>query len=153
MPLKKQKHAAGFTLIEVIVVVGIIIVLMALLFPVFSKVRATARRSATQSQMSGIQTACESYYQNFRAYPSPISSRDYAAPATGGAFSESQGLVVSLTRAIFPNAVTPPAGTLTLGATIPNSGAASPMTVAADVTAPRDYSESAARDFGITRHS
>ncbi len=144
---RQTKKTAGFTLIEIMVVIGIIIVLMGLLLPVLSRVRATARRSATTAQLSGIATACEAYYQNFRSYPSAISSRDYAG-VTAGTFSESQGLVASLTRAIFPKTVTPPAGCITLGSTIPNSVVAtSPMTIAADQTAPRDYSETSGSGF------
>ena len=55
----------GFTLIELIVVVAIIVLLISVLIPAVSAARASARRTATLSQMEGIKQACENYYEIF----------------------------------------------------------------------------------------
>ncbi len=51
----------GFTLIEMLVVLGIIAVLFAILFPVFSRARASARSAACVSQLSQLYKAAKMY--------------------------------------------------------------------------------------------
>jgi len=74
--------SGGFTIIELLVVIGIIALLASLLFPVISNVRNTARETDTRNVLTIIDQACERYYTDFRAYPGPISD---AAIANGGA--------------------------------------------------------------------
>jgi prepilin-type N-terminal cleavage/methylation domain-containing protein len=64
---------SGFTLVELLVVIGIILILIGLLFPAISAVQKQARASATKQEMSRIQSACNAYYLDFRAYPGPLS--------------------------------------------------------------------------------
>ena len=60
MPVLKfhtQNHAptnSGFTLVEILVVVAILAILAAILFPVFARVRENARRSSCQSNLRQI---------------------------------------------------------------------------------------------------
>jgi prepilin-type N-terminal cleavage/methylation domain-containing protein len=63
---------SGFTLVELLVVIGIIVILVSILVPVVSRVRTSAFVSSTQSILSGISSACERYFQDFRAYPGPL---------------------------------------------------------------------------------
>lgn len=70
-------RAAGFTLIEMLVVVAIIAVLAAVLYPVFSKVRENARTSACLSNYHQIGLAIHMYAQD----------EDDHTPANGGSFS------------------------------------------------------------------
>ncbi len=56
---------AAFTLVEILVVVGIILLLAAILFPVFSKVRETGRRSVCNSNMHQLGLAFQQYTQDF----------------------------------------------------------------------------------------
>jgi prepilin-type N-terminal cleavage/methylation domain-containing protein len=67
-----SRARSGFTLVELMIVIGIILILIGLLFPAISAVRRQAAASATKQEMSRIQIACNAYYQDFRAYPGPI---------------------------------------------------------------------------------
>src|SRR5580704_241934 len=66
----------GFTLVELLVVIGIIVILIAILLPVVSKVRTEAYSANTLNTIQQLSSACERYYQDFGAYPGPISNDD-----------------------------------------------------------------------------
>jgi len=66
----------GFTLVELLVVIGIIGILVGLLIPVVSKVRKSAYRADTANQISVIQGAINAYYGVFQAYPGPFDHMD-----------------------------------------------------------------------------
>jgi type II secretory pathway pseudopilin PulG len=70
----------GFTLVELLVVIGIIIILVGILLPVISKIRYAAYGADTQNEISQISSACSSYYSTYHAYPGPFSNDD----TTGG---------------------------------------------------------------------
>jgi len=55
----------GFTLIELLVVIAIIAILAAILFPVFSRAREQARKSACLSNAKQIGLAIQMYSQNW----------------------------------------------------------------------------------------
>ena len=71
------QHKAGFTLIEVLVVVAMIGLLAALLFPVFASAREKARASSCLSNYHQVATAIQRYAQD----------NDDKTPANGGSFS------------------------------------------------------------------
>jgi prepilin-type N-terminal cleavage/methylation domain-containing protein len=54
----------GFTLIELLVVIAIIAILAAILFPVFSRAREQARKTACLSNTKQIGTALQMYMQD-----------------------------------------------------------------------------------------
>jgi len=66
----------GFTLVELLVVIGIIVLLIAILLPVVSQVRLRAYAANTQSEMQRIMQACLSYYHDFNSYPGPLSNQE-----------------------------------------------------------------------------
>jgi type II secretory pathway pseudopilin PulG len=66
----------GFTLVELLVVIGIIIILVGILLPVISKIRYAAYGADTQNEISQISSACSSYYSTYHAYPGPFSNDD-----------------------------------------------------------------------------
>jgi prepilin-type N-terminal cleavage/methylation domain-containing protein/prepilin-type processing-associated H-X9-DG protein len=62
---------SGFTLIEILVVIGIIALLAALMFPVFSRVRENARKTTCASNMKQLSLAFQQYVQDATRYPLP----------------------------------------------------------------------------------
>ena len=78
-----RRPRCGFTLVELLVVIGIIVILIGILIPTISHVRQASRAASTQSLLVQLQTAIEQYYQDFRAYPGPLSNDQIYQPAAG----------------------------------------------------------------------
>lgn len=67
---KRQKLKQGFTLIELLIVIAIISILAAILFPVFARAREQARKAACQSNLKQLGLAVMMYLQdNDEKYP------------------------------------------------------------------------------------
>ncbi len=67
MPNRKN----GFTLIELLVVIAIIAILAAILFPVFGRVRATARTKACLSNLKQLGLAVHLYADDYKGFCMP----------------------------------------------------------------------------------
>lgn len=61
----RNKHRTAFTLIELLVVIAIIAILAAILFPVFAKARAAARKTSGTSNLRQLGTATMMYVQDY----------------------------------------------------------------------------------------
>jgi prepilin-type N-terminal cleavage/methylation domain-containing protein/prepilin-type processing-associated H-X9-DG protein len=69
---KISKARSGFTLIEILVVLAVIGILAAILFPVFARARENARRASCQSNLKQIGLGIAQYVQdNDERYPRP----------------------------------------------------------------------------------
>ena len=80
-------HYRGFTLIEILIVIGIILLLLAGLFVMLGRLKESARRHDSKKQMELISLALETYHLDFRAFP----------PDSHGGRSGSQSLHYFLT--------------------------------------------------------
>jgi prepilin-type N-terminal cleavage/methylation domain-containing protein/prepilin-type processing-associated H-X9-DG protein len=86
-----QPRRKGFTLIEILVVIAIIAILAAILFPVFARARENARRASCQSNLKQIGLAIMQYTQDYdETYPFASSGTvaNFATAATGSPFQE-----------------------------------------------------------------
>jgi len=73
----------GFTVIELLVVIGLILLLIGILVPVVSKVRRAGYVADTQQELSQLSTAIQSYYSDFHSYPGPFSNDQIEGTAAG----------------------------------------------------------------------
>src|SRR4051812_40084300 len=75
----------AFTLVELLVVIGIIAVLIGILLPAINKARKQARRTAVLAQLHQIGVAVAAYEVEFRgAHPSDLSDVNEDGRAFGG---------------------------------------------------------------------
>ncbi|HEV2294389.1 MAG TPA: prepilin-type N-terminal cleavage/methylation domain-containing protein [Tepidisphaeraceae bacterium] len=75
-----KPRSRGFTLIEILVVIGIIVVLLGILIPVVSKVRKSAQVAAVQAQINDIQGSIQQYQQDHGALPGPLAYNQIRMP-------------------------------------------------------------------------
>jgi prepilin-type N-terminal cleavage/methylation domain-containing protein len=67
----------GFTIVEILVVIGIIAILLALLFPAVQAVRESANRTACQNNLKQIGLALRGFADQHDAYPVPVDNNNY----------------------------------------------------------------------------
>ncbi|MFC1582774.1 type II secretion system protein [Planctomycetota bacterium] len=80
---------SGFTLIEMLVVMGIIAMLAAMLFPIFTIIRNRVKESNTGILMSNIRMALEQYANDFSGYYPPDTLDASPLMVNGGALENS----------------------------------------------------------------
>jgi len=95
----------GFTLTELLVVIGIIIALIALLIPALAHVRKKGKEKEAEAQLVGISESLNTYHTTFGAYPGPMAT-PFTASKTGKVLSGSQNMLMGLSYTIYPG--TPP---------------------------------------------
>lgn len=87
----------GFSLVELLVVITIILVLMALAVPLVGKVRSAAATADARALINSLRASIEQYYQTFGAYPGPLSDEQMYGLA--GAPPLPPGIVGQVTQA------------------------------------------------------
>ncbi len=70
--MRMSPEKGGFTLIEVLTVIGIIAILAAILFPVFASAREKARQASCITNLHAIAQAVTMYRRDHRRYPLTI---------------------------------------------------------------------------------
>ena len=73
----------GFTTVELLVVIGIIAVLVSLLVPLVGRMNTKAKETSTAAFLQSLSVAIEKYYQDFRAYPGPLSNDEVYRSGAG----------------------------------------------------------------------
>ena len=77
----RATRRAGFTLVEILVVIAIIGILAAILFPVFRSAREAAKRSACASNLKQLGLAFQQYTKDYGdRYPFPANFQGWKAP-------------------------------------------------------------------------
>ena len=69
MQVAQKNNQQGFTIVEIMIVIGIIGVLMAFLYPAFTGQREKAKRTATSVEMKRIQSGIEQFKEDVGEYP------------------------------------------------------------------------------------
>ena len=67
--MRHQRGRRAFTLVELLVVMGIIAVLIAILLPVVSRVRRAATNTVCATRLRTIAQACSAYLIDYKRYP------------------------------------------------------------------------------------
>ena len=74
----RRRRDGGFTLVELLVVIGIIVVLVSIMTPIIMTARRNADRVRTRGDLNTIAMALDAYKNDFNSYPRP----DAATPTT-----------------------------------------------------------------------
>ena len=67
--MKQQPRRRGFTMVELLVVIGIIVLLVAILFPVFSVVKGKARETQCRTNLHMLAVALKQYRDEHGRFP------------------------------------------------------------------------------------
>jgi prepilin-type N-terminal cleavage/methylation domain-containing protein len=90
----------GFTLIELLVVVAVIALLIGIMIPALGHIKKRAYETNTRATMSGIVSACASYYETFHAYPGPLPPAITVTAGNPNKVSGAQNLLLGLNYAM-----------------------------------------------------
>lgn len=85
----------GFTLIEMLVVLGILALLMAILLPVFAHARKKAQQSACASNLHQRYLACSLYAEDNGGLLPPYPSRATVILGTKGGYVEESAVLLA----------------------------------------------------------
>ena len=103
--LSKRKFEKGFTLVEVIIVIGIVAILTVIIFPSVSNIRAKNRDTERVADISALQLALSLYYNKNGSYPTALDelSTYTTDDSRTGPESTDEYIYVPLTRSTDPS--------------------------------------------------
>ena len=93
--IQSQSHRRGFTLVELLVAIGIIMVLIGILLPALGKVSTKAKATATTATMNEFAKACDVFYTQFGYYPG-IVPESYLANTPNAPISGTENALLHL---------------------------------------------------------
>lgn len=64
-----KRRFRGFTMIEMLTVIAIMLILVSVALPIYSKIRHYQRRTKAREEIYGIHTAWTAYLQDYRRFP------------------------------------------------------------------------------------
>ena len=80
---RRRQTGGGFTLVELLVVISILGVLMALLFPTINVVRNSANKAKASAVIQSLCTAAKSYNNEYGKWPEPANDQDFVLTFNG----------------------------------------------------------------------
>ncbi|MBC7785480.1 MAG: type II secretion system protein [Burkholderiales bacterium] len=72
----RNRRQAAFTLVELLITIGIIAVLISILIPAVNAVRVKAATTTTRNMLARLESGLQNYYAVYAAYPGPIRTAD-----------------------------------------------------------------------------
>lgn len=91
-----SRHRRGFSLVELLVVIIIILALIAILMPALSAIRLSAKKASSRSQITALSGAIVEYHLTFGDFPGWESDAALADAANSEQMTSTENLVVSL---------------------------------------------------------
>ena len=83
-PRLRPRRPSGFTLLELLTTLIIILVLVGILIPTVKKMREKAQEASVKAQISSLDSAINRYQQDFSAFPGPLARGQlYPNPTSG----------------------------------------------------------------------
>lgn len=98
LPRRRSSCRAGFSLVELLTVIGIIALVIGILLPSISRARIQAKKVKTANQIANIGKALEMFHGDFGEYPDSSEGRDpikYDLPVGNGGLGLSSGATLT----------------------------------------------------------
>ncbi len=111
--MRKNNGRKGFTLIELMIVIAIIIILAAIAIPNYLRMTERAKRSRVAGDFAAIATALESYSVDWGKYPVSATAVEFGKKIDGTATGITSTIAEELTGAGTPTTNVSTANTLT----------------------------------------
>lgn len=89
--MKSKRTRAGFSLIELLIVIAIILTIVGIALPIFSNTRMNTNEAAAITEIRSIHTAQTQYLSQFGKFAATLA--ELGPPASGGAGPEAAGLL------------------------------------------------------------
>lgn len=98
-PRDRKLDSTGFTLIEMLAVIGIIAILVTALFPAMNAAFRNARRGRAQHEIASLVAAIKSYHSEYGKWPCPnngVDDQTFHAAGGNAANADAQAQVINL---------------------------------------------------------